>query len=325
MNASLRVVALVLLIGSPYSAFVSAEDLFVAAGYGGRRMVSTDGLKWEITEEWAQPGGDDGDNLMSAVWAEGKFVAVGGGGGGRSGDGHVLVSTDGRAWKRTHHTFNRINPIVYGDGRFVAGAPDRSLIVSEDAETWTDGARIEEDACTHFRGGAYGAGRFVFVGNHGGNGGPHWSAVTKGGASIDGVRTDLPGHGRIVFQGSRFLMLTSHTKAALIASSDGLEWKPVTIDGAESFEWLVSVSATRAGEEGSAIVGNGEGMWTSEDGETWTKREGASRSHVLWSDGKRFIATGWPGRMFFSPDGVEWKNSPPLTDNGINVVVRKDR
>lgn len=315
MNFFLRVVALSLLINSPHAAFVSAEDLFVAAGYGGRRMVSTDGLTWEITEEWAQPGGDDGNNLMSAVWAEGKFVVVGGGGGGRSGDGHVLVSTDGREWKRTRHTFNRINPIVYGDGRFVAGAPDRSLIVSDDAVTWTEGARIEDDACTHFRGGAYGNGRFVFVGNHGGGGGPHWSAVSKDGSTIDGVRTDLPGHGRIVFQGSRFLMLTSHTKAGLIASPDGLDWKRVAIEGVESFEWLVD-----AGD--AAIVGNSEGMWTTSDGEIWTKRDGASRSHVVWSDGKRFIATGWPGKMFFSPDGVEWKASPPLTDNGVNVVVR---
>ncbi|HEV7282429.1 MAG TPA: hypothetical protein VGN57_19660 [Pirellulaceae bacterium] len=312
----LRLVALALLAASSLPALVSAEDLFVAAGYGGRRMISTDGVTWEITEEWAQPGGDDGNNLMSAVWAEGKFVAVGGGGGGRSGDGHVLVSTDGREWKRTHHTFNRINPIVYGDGRFVAGGPDRSLIVSDDAETWTEGAQIEEKACTHFRGGAYGNGRFVFVGNHGGGGGPHWSVATKDGTSIDGVRTDLPGHGRIVFQGSRFLMLTSHTKAGLIASADGLDWKPVAIEGAESFEWLVDAGDT-------AIVGNHEGMWSTSDGEAWTKREGASRSDVVWSDGKRFIATGWPGKMFFSPDGVEWKASPKLTDNGINVVVRQ--
>lgn len=309
-----KFLAFALLCFSSVATSVFAEDLFVAAGYGGRRMVSTDGLHWEITEEWAQPGGDDGNNLMSAVWAEGKFVVVGGGGGGRSGDGHVLISTDGREWKRTHHTFNRINPIVYGDGRFVAGAPDRSLIVSDDAETWTEGAKIEDDACTHFRGGAYGAGRFVFVGNHGGNGGPHWSAVSKDGASIEGVRTDLPGHGRIIFQGSRFLMLTSHSNAGLIASADGLEWKPVAIDGVESFEWIVD-----AGD--AAIVGNHEGMWASADGETWTRRDGASRSEVVWSDGQRFIATGWPGKMFFSPDGVEWKSSPKLTDNGINVVV----
>ena len=39
---------------------VQADDLFVAVGYGGRRIISTDGLKWEITAEWAQPGGDDG-------------------------------------------------------------------------------------------------------------------------------------------------------------------------------------------------------------------------------------------------------------------------
>ena len=47
-------------IGSP----AWAEEVFTAVGYGGRRMVSTDGLNWQITAEWAQTGGDDGNNLM---------------------------------------------------------------------------------------------------------------------------------------------------------------------------------------------------------------------------------------------------------------------
>ncbi len=45
-----------------------ADELWLAVGYGGRRMISTDGKNWKVTAEWAQPGGDDGHNLMSAVY-----------------------------------------------------------------------------------------------------------------------------------------------------------------------------------------------------------------------------------------------------------------
>ena len=74
-----------------------AADVWVAVGYGGRRMSSTDGVKWEITAEWAEKGGDDSNNLMGLAYGLGKFVAVGGGGWSRETQGgHILVSKDGR-------------------------------------------------------------------------------------------------------------------------------------------------------------------------------------------------------------------------------------
>ncbi len=152
----------------------SGNEIFVAVGYGGRRMISTDGKNWEITAEWAQPGRDDKNNLMGLVYAEGKFVAVGGGGGGKSGGGHILVSKYGRNWKHVLKAKSRINPIVHGKGRFVVGGPRRQLYWSDDGETWKPGAKIEEKVATHFRHGAFGNGVFVIVGNHGGGGLPYW-------------------------------------------------------------------------------------------------------------------------------------------------------
>jgi len=54
------------------------------------------------------------------------------------------------------------------DGRFIVGTssyPSGMLMFSEDAETWTKGAKIEEPGLTHFRHGAFGNGVFVLVGN----------------------------------------------------------------------------------------------------------------------------------------------------------------
>lgn len=317
-----------------FAAETQAEELFVAVGYGGRRMVSTDGLKWEITAEWAQPGGDDGNNLISAVFAQGKFVVVGGGGGGNSGNGHVLVSTDGRAWKEVYEAKNRISPIVYGKGvgpggksgggRFVAGGTNRKLLWSDDGETWHEGAQIKDNLCTHFRGAAFGNDRFVFVGNHGGGGGPHWVAVSPDGETVSHVRTDLPGHGSITFGAGKFFMLTSHTNADLITSSDGVKWDPIVVaaddKGADAkVRWITWTGNELLAEANRAI-------YRSTDGAAWTKTElTAPRGTVMWSDGKRFIATSWPGKMSFSAEGKTWTDAAPLTANGINRVVRGEQ
>jgi hypothetical protein len=297
---------------------VSAEERWVAVGYGGRRMISTDGLKWEITAEWSQPGGDDGNNLSSAVFAQGKFVAVGGGGGGDSGNGHVLVSKDGREWKEVHSAKNRIAPIVYGGNRFVAGGTHRHLLWSDDGESWQEGPQIEDPVCTHFRGGAFGNDRFVFVGNHGGGTGPHWVAVSPDGKTISGIKTDLPGHNALVFGAGRFLMLTSHVDGDLIASTDGLAWEPVTIDDGQKLSWIVWTGREFLGGAKQAI-------FRSTDGLAWSKSDFSLKRggvNIKWSDGQRFIATAWPGKMIFSADGKTWVDSPPLSANGINSVVR---
>jgi hypothetical protein len=291
-------------------------------------MVSSDGLNWEITAEWAQPGGDDGNNLMSAVYAEDKFVVVGGGGGGPTGAGHVLVSRDGRAWTETHKDRARINPIVYGDGRFVVGAssyPSGKFLWSDDAETWNVGGQIQARGLTHFRNGAFGNGRFVLVGNgqrkkdDGTMEGFSWAVATRDGQTIEGERTDLAGHGTIVFGVGRFMMLTSHDKADLIGSTDGLNWKRVEVDGDAKFSWIVWTDE-------AFLAGSGQAVYRSTDGLKWTKTElTAPRGGVRWSDGRRFIASSWPGKMAYSPDGKAWELSPPMTANGINRVVRGEK
>lgn len=302
-----------LLTASP-TQLQAEEGVWVAVGYGGRRMVSKDGLHWEITAEWAQPGGDDSNNLMSLVFAQGKFVATGGGGGGKTGGGHILVSKDGREWKEVHAAANRINPIIYGNNRFVAGGPGRALLWSADGETWQAGAKIAAKEATHFRQGAFGNGIYLFVGNHGGNGGPHWAAVSPDGEKITHEAVDLPGHGKLVFGSGTFLMLSSHHDADLLATTDGITWKTIVVDGDVKLDWLV-----RAGDR--FLAGDGKTVYASTDGQAWEATKLTSKGNLIWSDGTRSIATSWPGKMFYSADTINWQDSPPLTANGINRVV----
>ncbi len=66
---------------------LSSPGIFVAVGYGGRRKSSEDGIHWQNDTKWAADGGDDDNCLFSIVFAQGKFVAVGGG----ASKGHVVV------------------------------------------------------------------------------------------------------------------------------------------------------------------------------------------------------------------------------------------
>ena len=299
---------------------LQAADLWLAVGYGGRRMISTDGRTWEIAAEWAQPGGDDSNNLMSAVWAQGQFVVTGGGGGGKDGAGHILVSNDGREWTETLKDKARINPIVFGSERFIVGTssyPSGKLMWSTDAVRWNEGARISPKGYTHFRGGAFGNGVFVLTGNGGGSGGTSWAIVTPDGEKITSARDDLPGQGRIVFGGGHFVMMTGNNNVGLIRSKDGIEWTTVELPGNGKVSWLVRTDA-------GFIAGDHKTAYTSSDAATWKTSAMNARGNVMWTDGTRFITSSWPGKMSYSPDGKTWQNSPPLTPNGINRVVRAE-
>ena len=140
-------------------------------------------------------------------------------------------------------------------------------------------------------------------------------AVSPDGESITHVRADLPGHGTIVFGAGKFLMLTSHSDADLLTSTDGMQWDRVAVDGAAKLRWLVWT-----GRE--FLVEANKTIYRSADGDVWTKSEVvAPRGTVKWTDGTRFITSSWPGKMGFSPDGKAWQDSPPLSANGINRVV----
>ena len=208
---------------------------------------------------------------------------------------------------------SRVNPILYGNGRFVVGGPGRTLLWSDDGIQWQEGGNLEVREATHFRKGAFGAGRFVFVGNHGGGNGPYWSAVSPDGITITGVRTDLPGIGEIVFFGGQFIMVTR--EGDLLLSSDGLAWKKQPFPSENAPRWIHRVDdRLLAGDRGKVCQSN--------NGIDWKPTDQQASARVLWTDGRRFIGTQWAGKMWYSPNGQDWSESDPVTQNGINQGIR---
>lgn len=305
------VLTLLLIVGTTSLSY--AEEVFVGVGYGGRRIVSSDGQQWEISAQWAEGGRDDSNNLMSLVFANGKFVATGGGGGGKTAGGHVLVSTDGVNWKETWAAPNRVNPVVFdGQQLLLAGGPGRTIYVSEDAETWRPAATLEDRRCTHFRHGVYGNGTFVITGNRGGSS-ECWIATTKDGQTIDHIEFGIKSIRGMEYANGVFVVVGEQTR---LVSTDGKTWKPTGLAAEEKLSWLI--------HDGKAFYAGGwPNVYRSVDGESWEKVEMRFRGNPKWTDGTRIITTSWPGKMFFSPDfGKTWTAGNPLTPNGINKIVR---
>lgn len=293
-----------------------AAETWIGVGYGGRRMVSQDGHTWEITAEWAPNGKDDSNNLMSAAFGAGKFVVVGGGGWSRDTQaGHILTSVDGRRWDEVKTLPFRVNPVVHDGRRFLAGGPDRTLWFSEDGLNWTQGAQAKTTGIPSwalwFRQSASGNGVTVFMGEAGAKKEFYWCMTTVDGTQVD-FRSDLPQLRALAFGANTFVAVG---KGVIMTSADGKAWQKQERPAEESLDWIRWTGK-------AFLAGGGKVVLASADGKQWQTSALQPPGRVLWTDGTRFIASAWPGKMFFSADGKRWQASPPMPPNGINAVVK---
>lgn len=298
--------------------------IFVAVGYGGRRMISHDGINWEHVQQWADKGADDWNNLISIAYGKGKFVAVGGGGWSRDTQaGHILVSTDGIEWREVKKVQFRISPILFDGSRFVAGAPDHQVLWSDDGENWSPGAKIEVPAglpawAMWFRGAAVksrtasSAGTYVFCGNANKDQKTWWCLTTHDGQTAASFAADLPEVRRIVFGADKFLIVSTDS---LHTSPDGQKWTKIPTAPTDKFR-----DAIWTGKE--FLLNGKDSCYTSPDGLTWTAKGKPSPCGLVWSDGSIYIGTGWPGQMFSSVDGLTWtKGEKPKPEMGVNQIA----
>jgi len=281
---------LALLLGlSALQAF--AAETWLAVGYGGRRMISHDGLNWEITAEWAPEGKDDSNNLMSAAFGAGKFVVVGG-----AQVGHILNSTDGVKWDEVKKLPFRVNPVIRSGQRFIAGGPNRTLWFSDDGVSWTQGAQAQTTGfpswALWFRHAACGNGVTIFMGEAGSKKEFYWCMTTADGTQVD-FRSDLPQLRALAFGANTFVAIGN---GVIMTSADGKTWQKQERSADEKLDWL---------------------QWT---GKAFIA--GGGKTVITSTDGTRFITSSWPGKMSFSADGKTWKASPAMPPNGINAVVK---
>lgn len=294
-----------------------ADDsgLFVAVGYGGRRMTSRDGVNWENDQRWSDEAKDNDDVLFNITFGAGRFIAVGGG----SRTGHILSTIDGREWKSLQDVKGRVATIAFGHGLFVAGH-DAELMYSPTGETFDYGARLDWKGSVHARRSAYGdteAGfRFVIIGDvdlWADKKRVSWRGVTSDGRRWEHTALDAPAARDIAYGAGHFVVVGP---GGLIESShDGQAWERHETDVMENFSHIVW-TGTRF------LVSGGRAVWTSPDALTWTRLPKPIPCDVAWArEGVLGLGFSWGGNIHISHDFVEWKKVTIPPGPSLNAVA----
>ena len=289
--------------------------LFVAVGYGGRRITSRDGAHWENDQLWSKGDADNDDVLFDVAFGAGRFIAVGGG----ERAGHILSTTDGRDWHPVQEVIGRVATITYGGGRFVA-AHDAELMSSRDGTKFESGTRLAWKGNIRARRSACGETEagfcFVIIGDidlWADRKRVHWRGVTVDGTRWDHTTLDAPAALDITFGAGHFVVVGP---AGLIESShDGQAWERHATDPAENFTRVVWTGAR-------FLVSGGSALWTSPDGLTWARQPAAPPCDLAWAR-ESFLGLGFSsgGNVFTSRDFVAWKKAALPPGPSLNAVA----
>jgi hypothetical protein len=297
------VLSFMLLCALPVSA-EEARGLFVAVGYGGRRMSSQDGRAWENEVRWSDVAADDDNVLFNVAYGLGRFVAVGGG----ATKGRIVTTRDGKTWRELPVLRSRVATIVFARDRFIA-ARDGELLCSMDGEKFEAGEKLDWKGSIHARRAAWGDGeggsRCVIIGDVDlWESGQHvsWRASTSDGSRFTSRALDTPavrdvayGSGHWVVVGPDGLIESSH---------DGQVWRQRLSEPGEDFSRVVW-TGTRF------LVSGGKTLWASPDGVNWTKLPNAIPCSLAWAqEGMLAIGLLWGGNVFASANFVDWKKLP---------------
>jgi hypothetical protein len=281
-----------------------AQGLFVAVGYGGRRMSSRDGQTWENDTRWSDVAEDDDNVLFNVAFGLGRFIAVGG----DTTKGRIVTTRDGKTWQELLAPRGRVATIVFARDRFIA-THDGELLCSTDGEKFAAGEKLDWKGSVHARRAAWGDGeggsRCVIIGDlDPGDGGQRvsWRASTSDGARYTSRALDTPpardvayGSGHWVVVGPDGLIESSH---------DGQIWRRRTAEAGEDFSRIVW-TGTRF------LVSGGKTLWSSPDGTNWTKLPQTIPCSLAWArEGGLALGLLWGGHVFSSTDLSAWKKLP---------------
>lgn len=268
--------------------------VFVAAGYGTRRIISCDfGLTWKNDVADVQNGGDDNTLVRGLAAGQGKFVmAIGGGGSQR-----LRTSDNGVDWTDTltrTSGYNGYSDVTYGNGRFVAGGGHVSN-VSTDGTTWgNEGTMGEGGILRHLGFGDYMGGRFVGVGDSGrrmnSSDGVKWGNQVQEGSTLTGVD----------YGNGVFVAITS-SATTRYSEDGGATWKNGSVNGASGIRGILFDGQRFLATSGSAT-------YTSTDGKTWQAAAGGTGgpSSLAVSDDRQHYVGVSANQIFHSTDGVKF-------------------
>ena len=281
--------------------------LFVAVGYGGRRISSRDGIAWENDQQWSEKAADDDNVLFNVAFGKGKFVVVGG-----ASNGHILITRNGKEYTEVFKPKGRVATVNFGNGMFVAGHGGEYL-VSTDGETWTAGSKFQFNGGLHQRKSAFGNGVFVTIGDAD----PGWkNRVAFRSSTPDGVKTasfdvNSPPARSIAFGAGRFVVVGPDGLRE--SSTDGKAWEHTEKLPGENLNSVIWTGT-------QFIAGGDKSAFTSPDGIAWTQEKKHIPCTMLFADKDIMIGASWGGNIFNSTNGLDWKKGAIKAGNSFEAV-----
>ncbi|MFK5922030.1 MAG: hypothetical protein QM496_07610 [Verrucomicrobiota bacterium] len=289
---------------------LARDPITLAVGYGGRRMITTDGgQNWTHDTHWIEKGGDDNKLLRGACYGAGTFVAVGG-----SKIAPIIVSKNGIDWQEQQLAGGWLGDVAYGNGWFVAVGGGGSYLRSKDGLKWSARQRNKEvkpGYPRHYRKIAFGNGLFVAVGDKGRR------TVSANGVtwSEDQTIKEKLKRQNILFAKGRFVIIGSG--GYLTTSQDGLSWSTPKLSTTEDLRSILW-------DGKKFIVTAKSDLIISNDGLNWRKvaARGGVPSTIYYDPvAKTYFGFSWRSRKWTSPNGLNWKRHEDSGKNAITAIV----
>lgn len=316
----------------------------------GTVEVSGDGRNWTRVATGAH------QELDAICFANGQYVAVGGGGtivtspdgvnwtprvdnlidfygAARSsnlfvvaGDGGtIMTSNDGQSWTRQNTpTTRNLHGLHFADGRYVAVGRKGIMITSTDGATWTE---VRSGVGDYLERVTYGGGMWLAVGESNSvsisSDGVQWTGFRLGGTntSHEGVAY---GKGTWVVAGGYFTgPLESNGKPTISISTNLLTWSAASIS---DYSRDTRIRDIAFGNGTFVAVGNSGNVTVSADARSWTtyRIEDENFRRVIFN-GERFIAVGNNGRCYSTVDPFSvdaWVRHSVSTGQNLHDIVQ---
>jgi len=240
--------------GKGFPALAYGNNLFIAGGYGGTLITSTDAITWDTRN--SQTSAD----LQCAAYDSGDNIYALGGGA-----GYLRTSTDGITWTSRTVPFagNDVRALTYGNGILVAGGNAGYLATSTDGVTWT--ARTSNFGTSGIRALTFGNNLYVAGG-----------LSAKISTSTDGItwttrNSGMGGTIQALAYGAG-VYVAADSSGKLSSSTDAITWTSRDPNNnGNSFANVTFGNGAFVGIAGNRIS-------TSTDGITWTTRLAANGS-----------------------------------------------
>jgi hypothetical protein len=144
----------------------------VGVGQGGRRIVSHDGVDWNVSDiEDVKGGIDPTKNFAAVAYGNGLVVAVGGGCTGAAGTtcSGRLATFNGATWTEVPLPAGQswLSGVAYGNGVWVAVGAGGPWLVSSDGKRWTQRGALASNLRAVAFGSVGGTMMFVTAGERG--------------------------------------------------------------------------------------------------------------------------------------------------------------